>query len=105
MEVIRYGKEHKEAWESFVSCSNNGTMFHTRNFLSYHPSDRFKDSSLIFTENKKTIAVLTASSIIRDGVPTLISHQGASYGGFVYNDNLSIKQAFSLTENLIDFSK
>jgi hypothetical protein len=105
MEVTKYSKEHKDLWENFVSCSNNGTIFHTRKFLSYHPSDRFKDSSLIFTENKKTIAVLPAAAIKRDGVHTLISHQGASYGGFVYNDNLSIKQAFSLTESLIEFAK
>ncbi len=104
MEVIRYGKEHKDAWESFVSSSNNGTLFHTRKFLSYHPSDRFKDSSLIFKENNKIISVLPAAHIKRDGIPTLISHQGASYGGFVYNDNLSIKQAFSLTETLIEYA-
>lgn len=105
MEVTKYSKEDKELWESFVSCSNNGTIFHTRKFLSYHPSDRFKDTSLIFSENKKTVAVLTAANIKRDGVPTFISHQGASYGGFVYNDNLSIKQAFSLTESLIEYAK
>src|SRR5687768_9185111 len=103
MEVIRYENKYQNEWEDFVKTSNNGTIFHTRKFLSYHSPDKFQDSSLIFTEDNKTIAVLPAASIERDGKKIFSSHQGASYGGFVYKDNLSIKQAFNLTEALIDF--
>ena len=28
-------------WDKFVEESDNGTMFHKREFLSYHPKDRF----------------------------------------------------------------
>lgn len=104
MDVIRYEKKYLNEWENFVASSNNGTIFHTRKFLSYHPADRFKDNSLIFTEKNKTIALFTAAQVKRDDRETLISHQGASYGGFVYQDSLSIKQAFELTENLIDYA-
>lgn len=34
-------------WDNFVLNSNNGTMFHSRKFLSYHPEGRFKDTSLV----------------------------------------------------------
>jgi len=104
MDVIRYEKKYLDEWENFVESSNNGTIFHTRKFLSYHPAERFKDNSLIFKNKNKIIAVMTAAKVKRDGHVALISHQGASYGGFVYRDSLSIRQAFELTETLIDNS-
>ncbi len=104
MDIIRYEKKYLDEWENFVESSNNGTIFHTRKFLSYHPADRFKDNSLIFKDKNNIVAVLTAANIKRDDRVTLISHQGASYGGFVYRDNLSIRQAFELTETLIDYT-
>jgi hypothetical protein len=104
MDVVRFEKKYQDEWEDFVASSNNGTIFHTRKFLSYHAPHKFKDSSLLFIEDKKIVSVLTAAEVRRDGLLTLSSHQGASYGGFVYKDSLSIKQAFTLTENLVDFA-
>jgi lipid II:glycine glycyltransferase (peptidoglycan interpeptide bridge formation enzyme) len=49
------------------------------------------------------ISVLTAADIERDGKRCLWSHIGASYGGFVFKESLSVRQAFDLTESLIDF--
>ena len=103
MDVIRYEKKYHNEWEDFVESSNNGTIFHTRKFLSYHPADRFKDNSLIFKDKNKIISIIPAAQIKRDDAVTFISHQGASYGGFVYKDSLSIRQAFELTEKLIDY--
>src|SRR5438552_10404040 len=104
MEVVRYEKKYLDQWEDFVQSSSNGTIFHTRKFLSYHTPCKFKDSSLLFLEDNKIISVFTAAELKKDGILILNSHQGASYGGFVYKDSLSIKQAFSLTESLIEFS-
>lgn len=105
MEVIKYEKKYLNDWEDFVDCSNNGTIFHTRKFLSYHPADRFKDSSLIFKDQSKIISLLTGSLIKKSNSIMFISHPGASFGGFVYRDNLSLKQAFELTESLIEWTK
>ncbi|MBZ0202855.1 MAG: GNAT family N-acetyltransferase [Ignavibacteria bacterium] len=104
MVVIQYEKKHLEEWEDFTASSSNGTIFHTRKFLSYHPADKFKDNSLIFREEKKITAIFPAIEIERDGLRTLWSHMGASYGGFVHKENLGIKQAFDLTQNLIDYA-
>src|SRR5437867_897352 len=101
MEVIPYEKKYLKQWEDFVASSNNGTIFNTRKFLSYHPSDRFKDASLIFLEQNKFAAVLTAS--VDNAV--FVSHPGSSFGGFVHKDNLSLKQAFDMTEGLIKFCR
>ena len=104
MEVVQYEKKYLDKWEDLVAGSSNGTIFHTRKFLSYHSPDKFKDNSLLFFEDKKLIAVLPAADIKRDGIRTLWSHMGASYGGFVHNESLSIKQSFDLTQSLIDYS-
>jgi hypothetical protein len=105
MEVTQYEKKYLDQWEDFVSSSNNGTIFHSRKFLSYHSADKFIDNSLIFSEDKKISALLTAAEIKRDGKKNLWSHMGASYGGFVYKESMSIKQAWDLTKSLIDYAK
>src|ERR1051325_1232831 len=104
MEVIPYEDKYSNEWDEFVKASNNGTIFHTRKFLSYHSPKKFTDSSLIFKDDKKIIAVLTAASFTKDNKKILSSHQGASYGGFVYRESLSLKQAFTLTEELLNFT-
>jgi hypothetical protein len=104
MEVIQYEKKYLDQWEDFNASSNNGTIFHSRKFLSYHSADKFKDNSLIFLEDKKIIALLTAADIEREGRKTLWSHLGASYGGFVYKESLSVQQSFDLTQALVDYS-
>jgi hypothetical protein len=103
MEIVCYEKKHLDEWENFVASSNNGTIFHTRKFLSYHSPGRFSDSSLLFYEDKKLISVFTAADIERDGKRCLWSHLGASYGGFVFRESLSIRQSFDIVQSLIDY--
>jgi hypothetical protein len=118
MNVVPFEKKLLNEWENFVENSNNGTIFHTRKFLSYHKPDKFKDGSLMFYEKDKLVGLFPAAVIKRKFEPgppfknnfdysekiTLSSHQGASFGGFVYKDSLSLKQAFLLVESLIEYS-
>lgn len=104
MEVVQYEKKYNDIWEEFVNDSSNGTIFHTRKFLSYHTPGKFTDNSLLFFDDKKLISVLPAIDIKRDGIRTLWSHMGASYGGFVHNESLSIKHSFDIVQSLIDYS-
>ena len=46
--IRRFIHSDEKVWDAFVASSNNGTLFHTRKFLSYHPKDRFLDHSLVF---------------------------------------------------------
>ena len=89
-------------WDNFVNDSDNGTIFHTRKFLSYHPKARFKDASLVVLKNDKLFSVLPAVEIEREKKKIYSSHSGASYGGFVYNINLNLKDAFELVEGLLN---
>jgi len=100
LSVKRYSEDGRERWDDFVWKANNGTLFHTRRFLGYHAADRFEDHSLIFSEEKSTLAVFPAALRNVEGRRVLSSHAGASYGGFVYPENLSVRSAFDLVSAL-----
>jgi len=94
-----------EEWDQFVDISDNGTIFHKRQFLSYHPKTRFKDASIIINNNNKKLAIFPAVSIEVEGKRILSSHGGASYGGFVYKSDLNLKEAFGIVETTINYAK
>jgi len=94
-----------EEWDRFVEDSDNGTIFHRRLFLSYHPEGRFKDASLIVKKNNKLLALFPAVIVEQEGGKILSSHKGASFGSFVYKSNLNFKEAFSISQCIIDFAK
>ncbi|MBL7136060.1 MAG: GNAT family N-acetyltransferase [Candidatus Marinimicrobia bacterium] len=100
-----YKNKYSETWDNFVRESVNGTIFHTRLFLSYHPKDRFRDGSLIFRKNDEIFALFPAARGIWDGKDTLCSHKGASYGGLIHREGLGVSNAFSIVESLINYFK
>ena len=99
----RFSDKHlsDQEWDAFVRTSDNGTMFHLRDFLGYHPKDRFRDHSLYVMRNDKLFSVFPAIDQERNGKRILNSHGGASYGGFVYPSQCNIRDAFLMTEHLI----
>ena len=98
-------KNNYLAWDSFVRSANNGTIFHLREFLNYHPENRFKDNSLEFYKDNKLLSVFPAADVSKDGKRILVSHPGSSYGSFVTKDDLSIKDAIAMVEELNIFAK
>jgi hypothetical protein len=94
-----------EEWDNFVDNSDNGTIFHKREFLSYHPADRFKDASIVLLKDNKVIAIYTAAVVEREGKKVLASHPGASYGSFVYNSNLNFKEAHAMVDVLLEYAE
>jgi len=98
--VSPYEPSFREEWDRFVRQANNGTLFHLRRFLSYHPAGRFQDHSLIFTGPKGLQALLPAAEKEVDGNRYLISHPGASYGGLVTPIGLSFQNSYALVESL-----
>ncbi len=104
LHIEQYSTENENFWDSYVATADNGTLFHTRRFLSYHPRGRFTDHSLMFKSKNKTLALMPAVEMNLDGERTLISHRGSSYGGFVYRD-LGIRDAFTLVESLKTYAR
>ena len=74
MKAIEYTPELAARWDDFVSKANNGTIFHTQRFLSYHPDDRFEHHHLIFDDRGKWAGVLPGAVAFRDGKRIYASH-------------------------------
>ena len=104
--IIRQFKpSDNNAWDEFVESSNNGTLFHMRKFLNYHPKDRFLDHSLIFEKKGHIISVLPGVIQKKEGEEVLISHPGASVGSFVLPENLSFAETLEIVEKLSEYAE
>ncbi|MDZ7260589.1 MAG: GNAT family N-acetyltransferase [candidate division KSB1 bacterium] len=104
LKVLLYEENKANQWDAFVWGSNNGTLFHTQKFLSYHPPGKFENRSLIFTKEERILALFPATVKMYGELKILSSHRGASYGGFVVNSPLSIKDAFRLVDALLGYA-
>lgn len=86
--IKKYTEKLNNIWDDFIFKSNNGTIFHTQQFLNYHQSKKFINHSLLFFDNDTLLAVLPA--VMRgNNMKVLHSHPGASFGGVVYIKNLN----------------
>ena len=103
--INRYSSLDEPMWDNFVPNSNNGTIFHLRSFLNYHPNNRFTDHSLIIEKKGKLFSVFPAAEKIINGKLSLISHPGATVGSFVIPENLSIAESMDLVQCLVAYAK
>jgi RimJ/RimL family protein N-acetyltransferase len=95
--VIPFENKYEQEWDRFIADDAiNGTFLQSRNFLNYHPKDRFIDSScLVFKENK-LVAVIPGCVINEDGKKVFSSHSGSTFGGPVIHKKYY--NAFNLIE-------
>lgn len=100
-----YTEQWKDTWDAFVSASRNGTVFHTRRFLSYHPEDRFRDASVLFLDGESIVGLLPAAVKEDSGQKILSSHPGASYGGLVAPMDASVQETGAMLVALKDFAQ
>ena len=82
MDIIKYTSDKKGEWDAFVKEAKNSLFMFERDFCEYH-SDRFTDSSFMFYEEDKLMALLPAN-VKGD---TLFSHGGLTYGGFLLKND------------------
>lgn len=95
MEILKYKEEFNELWDDFVlNKSLNGTVYQTRQFLSYH-RDRFIDESILIYLDNNLICVVPCC---KNG-DRYFSHKGSTYGGPVIT---LIKLSVSKMESLIN---
>ena len=103
--VKRHSKNNEVLWDSFVKNANNGTLFHLRRFLNYHPEDRFVDHSIEFYKKNTLFSVFPAAELNINGKNFLVSHPGSTVGSFVVPENVSISDSLELIEMLIGYTK
>lgn len=104
LQISEFDKAQSKKWDTFVRDSNNGTIFHTRQFLNYHSAELFQDCSLLFSNNQNWLALLPAVIRKSGRITELVSHAGASFGGPVTKSNLSLKDAFRVVQALIRYA-
>jgi hypothetical protein len=105
MNIEPYHERDAGLWDNFILESNNGTLFHMRKFIGYHPSDRFKDHSLMFLKKGSLIALLPAADVQTDSGRLLISHPGSSMGSLVVPSGLAFADAEEIVETFIAYAK
>ena len=103
--IKRHSKNNKVLWDSFVKNANNGTLFHLRRFLNYHPEGRFVDHSIEFYKKNTLFSVLPAAESNIMGKNLLVSHPGLTVGSFVVPESVSISDSLELIKILIDYAK
>jgi hypothetical protein len=105
IEIKKFIIEQSDLWEKLVIKANNGTLFHTRKFLSYHPSGRFVDHSLVFIKNNQSYVLFPAAEKEIEGKRFLVSHPGTSYGSFIVPEDLSFADSYDIVKSLIKYAK
>ncbi len=86
LDVRLFSSEDTVAWDIFCEKALQGTLLHTRKFLSYH-QDRFLDRSLIISDGEKWLGIFPAALSPRDA-SEVVSHPGITYGGFLHQGGL-----------------
>jgi len=97
-------KTDVDQWDNFVENSGNGTIFHLQKFLNYHPKGKFKNHNIIFQDGKEIIAVIPGVEEKRK-IKSFISHPGASFGGFVFRNGISIKKIENIISIFLEYIK
>lgn len=83
LELLMYKKELDHRLDNFVfQESVNGTFLQSRQFLNYHPENRFQDASFAL-ERSGTIAAYFPGNVTAEN--EFISHQGSTFGGPIFS--------------------
>ena len=96
--VKRYCSDDFALWNDFISQATNATFLFDRNFMEYH-ADRFQDFSLLVFEEDILQAVVPANC--KDN--QIFSHQGLTYGGFVFRNEFPLGQIEAVLSETFNF--
>lgn len=96
--VRQYASGDYAIWNTFVSEAKNATFLFYRDFMEYH-NDRFEDFSLLVFQDEKLAAILPANKAGN----LIYSHQGLTYGGLVYKENLKLASVIAVFSAVLSF--
>ena len=99
--VHKYEPKQKNAWNEFLVKSKNSTFLFNRDFVEYH-ADRFNDYSLIIIDKGEIVALFPANI---DSNRIVYSHQGLTYGGFVFRENECLNEILRYIHAALRFLK
>ena len=94
-----------EKWDEFIQGQSiNGTLLQTRKFLSYHPSERFRDRSVVVINKGAIVAVCPACELSENGNKIFLSHGGSTYGGLIVSPSIcQMEKIYQLIKTVESF--
>ncbi|PIE52641.1 GNAT family N-acetyltransferase [Candidatus Fermentibacteria bacterium] len=96
----------RQNWISFVERANNGTIFHSPEFLDYHPEGRFNNHHLVVENSSgKPLAYIPGALSEMEGGTWFRSYPGASYGGPVLDDRLGLDKVQKVIDSLLAYCR
>jgi hypothetical protein len=105
MTVRRIEAGDRNTWRDFVLRSNNGTIFHLPDFLDYHPEGRFENHHLIVDWGQGIESIIPGAVAVREDGRWFRSYPGASYGGPVMDDSMSLAGTEKMVDSLIGYCR
>jgi len=96
--VRRYEPADYAAWNAFVSSAKNATFLFHRDFMEYH-ADRFPDFSMLVFDGENVVSVIPANRVENK----IYSHQGLTYGGFVFSEKIKMGQAIDVVHAVLKY--
>lgn len=101
IKIVEYTQSQKGEWNAFIAESNNGTIFHNMDFLSYHPVGKFDDRSLMFYKGERLIAVIPMAVFANGDKLIVKSPYGASFGGIVEPPYMRFRRSEQIVEAMM----
>jgi len=102
--IIEAKDKYLDKWDDLIESSVNGTIFHRRDFLSYH-GDWFKDKEKYLYVLEGTQPFAQISLIIDEHNGEIVAHSpyGASYGGFVFQSYPGYKKGKEIVKLILEY--
>ena len=94
--ITQYQESDYNHWNAFVGQAKNATFLFHRDFMEYH-KDRFEDFSLLVFD--KLVAILPANRV----GDKVFSHQGLTYGGLVYEENIRLASVIQILKVILSY--
>jgi hypothetical protein len=108
--IIPYEDNKFDWWNNFVNDSNEGTLFHRLDFLSYH-GDKFKKNEhhLIICKGEQPFGIIPLAifpiELLSNNklIKYAKSPYGGSYGGPVFKRNLDYKESMEIIKVILEY--
>lgn len=93
-----YTSEDYGIWNAFICSAKNASFLFQRDFMEYH-LDRFEEYSMLVFEEDKLVSVIPANRV----GDTVFSHQGLTYGGFVFEAKIKLGEVLAIAKSVLHF--
>ncbi len=106
MQITVYTEKQRATWARFLDAAVNGTLFHTQDFLDYHPAGRSSWHHLLLGNPGEPTAVIPgAIHQNADGQTVFRSPTGATLGGPVLRSRTGLRQTVELVQSLVTYGR